>query len=137
MLEGIVSLKGKMATDRELIKHKKHNYLYFTKRWRSRSFYSVEELAKEETAEPIEEENDNFYGYGLSGQRFEFNPKEYAIIKKYSEKLKLFEDLLSPTLVTLVSCVETNKVRFQLGFGFDYISFSLWYLNGSILSKPN
>jgi len=45
----------------------------------------------------------------LSGQRFEFNPKEYAIIKKYSEKLKLFEDLLSPTLVTLVSCVETNK----------------------------
>ena len=100
-----------MDFDKELEKVAKSNYLFFSKRWRSRSFYDVHNLDSEESNKDHDAENENFYGHGIHGQRFEFVSKDYSIIKNYTIVKKLFEDMLSPTVVTLTTLNGTQKVK--------------------------
>lgn len=113
MFEAKDTLKIPMSRGKGYKKATKSNLLFFKTRCRSRSFLNIEMLTKEEYHDEFEGEGDNFYGYGSYGQRFEFIPKDLSVTKNYIDKKKLFEDILSPTVVTLTSCINTKKVRFM------------------------
>ena len=89
--------------DLSLKKAAKNNYLFFSKRCRSRSFIDIHELMSEESNKENECDKETLFGYGLYGQRFEFAPKSYLIASKYIIEKKLFEEVLSPTIVWLTT----------------------------------
>jgi len=90
-----------MATDKELVKASKNNYFFFMKRCRSRSFHEIEELNKDAAMKHLDKENENLFGYGVKGQRFEFSPKDPSIIQKYEDTSIIFEDVLCPAVIKL------------------------------------
>mmetsp|Transcript_17073 Transcript_17073/g.15028 ORF Transcript_17073/g.15028 Transcript_17073/m.15028 type:complete len:131 (+) Transcript_17073:16-408(+) len=84
------------------------NYLYFKKRSRSRSFNELSPLLHNEFIQ-IEDHEDDSFGMNGEGQKFMYAPKGTEIKKNFFEEKKLFEDLLSPTVVTLVRELESGK----------------------------
>lgn len=96
--------------DKQNKKFTKQNLLFFKTRCRSRSFYEISPLNKKEKVEDQEVKDENSYGYSLMGVKYQFLPKPYEINKKYEEVKKLFEDTLSPTIVHLTKCQETETV---------------------------
>lgn len=87
-----------------------NNTLFFKKRCRSRSFEESPGLLCSEGSETTSKTGEDFYGYGSNGQRFEFKPHDYSIVSMYTEIEKLFEDALSPTVVTLTKPLGSEKV---------------------------
>ena len=95
------TLKVPMNGDKGLKKAARNNFLFFAKRCRSRSFFNIEQLTDEEKSKEFDGEGVNFFGFGAYGQRFEFIPQDYSVVSHYTDIKKLFEDILSPTVVTL------------------------------------
>ena len=108
------TLKVPMKRDKGLKKAAKNNLLFFAKRCRSRSFFNITQLTSEERIKEFDGEGENFFGYGAFGQRFEFTPQDYSIVSHYTDQKKLYEDMISPTVVVLTRWNETNKVRKQV-----------------------
>ena len=105
-----------------------NNKLFFKKRCRSRSFEELPDLLNEEVPDSPVKAQEDLYGYGSEGQRFEFKPSNYSIVSKYLEIEKLFEDTLSPTVVTLTKSPFNNKVNNMLNITYNCINAYYWCL---------
>lgn len=101
------TLKGGLGMN---VKRPSGNYLFFKKRARSRSFTKLTDLLNdsqdtkddvEEVCSDMEEEE---------GNGFKYSPKPCSIKQNYSEVKTLFEEVLSPTVVTLMTSNSTGKV---------------------------
>lgn len=111
-------IESKDTTDLEMtakmtemkLKKVSKNYLYFKKRARSRSFIKLTPLFQD-NSDGSESSDDDCFGVNGEGQKIAYAPKSTEIKKFYTEELKLFEDVLSPTLVTFEFfwCGNPNK----------------------------
>lgn len=114
----MIDIKDTLGVDLDAMNMKKKsskiNYLFFKTRCRSRSYTQIEELQDTEGPMIPEIVEENFIGYGCLGQKFEFCPREITILTKYEDTKKLFEEALSPTVVTLSKMIENEMVSYSL-----------------------
>lgn len=111
MLEAKDTLSLKVLPSLGLKKSVTGNMLFLQKRCRSRSFTESPDLLPKSSEDSFDDD-DNYYGVGYDGQIFEFKPQDYSITKNYEEIKLLFQDTLSPTVVTLTKSLQTDMVSY-------------------------
>lgn len=83
------------------------------KRARSRSFQEIKESWDSEAEGEHTDQVDEFGCYGSYYKKYEFSPVDHTICLKYADKRTLYEDTISPSVVTLVEEGETGKVSYN------------------------
>lgn len=94
----------------KLHKITKSNRLYFEKRCRSRSYCNIDELNQSKETDEGSKVDENSFGTSFLGKKYYFEPKDYSITQKYQDLNVMFEDTLSPSVITLTKVIETGKV---------------------------
>jgi hypothetical protein len=81
---------------------KESNRLFFRQRARSRSFFAKENLLEIKAITLENDNKENFFGMGAQGTKIEYSPKDPEIINDYEMLELLFEEPLSPSVVSIV-----------------------------------
>ncbi len=91
------------------VKKPSGNYLSFKTRARSRSFEKLDDLlsVSDASSENIDEAT---LGVDDEGTEYKYSPKDTSIKKNYSEIKVLFQEVLSPTIVSLMTSTLDGKV---------------------------
>ena len=85
------------------------NYLFFKRRARSRSFIKFSGLSLDDHDDE-DSHNDTEFGVSGEGKKFHYSPKDSQINNKYAEVKVLAQEILSPSIVTLVKSDVDGKV---------------------------
>ena len=92
------------------VKKPSQNYLYFKTRARSRSFGNLSDLFTDDEQEKSQEASEIRFGWDEEGKTFRYSPSDPKIKIKYIEVKELFQEILSPTVVSLMTALEDGKV---------------------------
>ncbi|CAI2369647.1 unnamed protein product [Moneuplotes crassus] len=98
--------KGPLAI---AVKKPSGNYLFFRTRARSRSFTTLSDLFTDDEASSNQDLDCITFGVDETGTSFKFQPSDSSILKSYTEVKLLFEEILSPTVVSLMASTEDGK----------------------------
>lgn len=93
------------------LKKVSNNYLFFKKRARSRSFIKSADLLPEEDKH-IDHNNSDF-GVNTEGKKYKYAPNDVSINKQYTEIKILSDEILSPSIITLMTQVDNGRVSFS------------------------